>query len=62
MPLNLSRIRTLIGDRTITEVAHAAGMTDGNLHRFLRPGGNPTLNAIERLANALKVRAVDLIK
>lgn len=62
MPLHLSRIHTLIGDRTITEVAHAAGMADANLHRLLRVGGDPKLSTLERLAKALGVTVADLIR
>ena len=62
MPLNLIRIRTLIGDRTLTEVAKSAGMTDGNLHRLLRPDGDLKLSTIERLAKALGTTAARLIQ
>jgi DNA-binding phage protein len=62
MPLHLPTIKRLIGDRTITEVAHAAGMTDGNLHRLLRPDGDPKLSTLERLARALGVSVRELIR
>lgn len=62
MPLNLEKIRKLIGNRTITEVAAEANMQRSGLSRVLSGRFDPKLSTVERLASALGVRAKDILE
>lgn len=62
MPLNLERIRKLMGDRSQAEVAEAAGMMQPNLSRILAGRFEPRMATLAKLAAVLGCRAKDLIK
>lgn len=49
-------------DKSVASVASAAGMKAPNLFRVLSGKFDPKLSTVERLAEALGVRAKDVLK
>jgi transcriptional regulator with XRE-family HTH domain len=62
MPLNLTKVRQAMGDRSIAEVARAMGAQPPSLSRILS-GRKPDvpMSTVDRLAAALGVKAAKLI-
>ena len=61
MPVNAQQIKVQMAGRTITDVAESAGMARSDLSRLLSGRGNPTMNTVDRLAEALGCDARDLV-
>lgn len=61
MPLNVPKIRDMIGDKSQSEVAAAAGMMQPAISRILSGKFDPKLSTVERLAEALGCKVKDLL-
>jgi predicted transcriptional regulator len=62
VPLDLEKIRKLIGEKSQAEVATAAGMARPNFARILSGKFDPKLSTVERLAAALGCKVKDLLR
>lgn len=61
MPLDFSKIRKLMGEKSQSELAAAMGMAQPNVARILAGKFDPKLSTVERLASALGVKAKDIL-
>lgn len=62
MPLNLEKIRKLMGEKSQSEVAASAGMAQPNLARILSGKFDPKLSTVERLAGALGCKVKEILQ
>ncbi|MCO5113408.1 MAG: hypothetical protein M9899_04455 [Bdellovibrionaceae bacterium] len=67
IPKTKFRFSELLGDTSILELADEMGVTYTQLYPYKKPGVNPTLLAMEQIAEALsrirheKITVIDLI-
>lgn len=62
MPLDVEKVRELMGARSGVEMAEKMGMAQPNFVRLISGGGNPKLETVERLAKALGVKPAKTIR
>lgn len=61
MPLNLDKIRKLMGEKSQAEIAAAAGMSQPAFARVLSGKFDPKLSTVERVAKALGKNVKDIL-
>lgn len=62
MPLDVIKVRKLMGERSQKQVAMEAGMMQPALARLLRGRLDPKLSTVEKLARVLGVGVADITK